>query len=75
MFIAHFVCVLSTHFFFFSSLHWICYNTASALCFVFFGPGAYGILVPQTGIELTHPVSEGKVLNTDCQGSPLIPHT
>ena len=43
--------------------------------FWFFGPGAYGILVPQTGIEPTHPVLEGGVLNTGCHGSPLVPHT
>ena len=74
MFIAHFVCVLSTHFFFFkSSLNLLQYCFCFMFCF--FGPGAYGILVPQTGIEPTHPVSEGEVLNTDCQGSPLIPHT
>ena len=29
--------------------------------FWFFGPGACGILVPQRGIEPTHPVSEGSL--------------
>ena len=35
----------------FKNLYWICYNLASVLCFVFFGPEAHGILAHWPGIE------------------------
>ena len=35
------------------SLYWICYNTAPVLCFVFFGPVAWGILASWPGIKPT----------------------
>ena len=48
----------------FLSLYWICYNFASGLSFVFFGPKACGILVSRLGIEPSPPALEGKVLTT-----------
>ena len=45
------------------SLYWTCYNIASIL-FWFFGPKAFGILAPWSGIEPAPPTLEGKVLTT-----------
>ena len=45
----------------FLRVYWIYYNIVSILCFGFFGCKACGILVPQPGIEPTHPVLEGSL--------------
>ena len=45
----------------FSSLFWIYYNIASALCLGFFSHKAGGILAPQPEIEPTLPALEGEV--------------
>ena len=55
----------------FWSLYWICYNTASVLCFGFFGQEACGILAPQSGIKPMSPALEGEVLLTGPPGKSL----
>ena len=57
--------------FFFLSLYWICYYTASVLCFGFFGREACGILAPRPGTEPTLPALEGEVLTTGLPGKSL----
>ena len=46
----------------------MCYNTASVLCFGFFGREACGILALQPGTEPTLPALEGEVLTTGQPG-------
>ena len=51
------------HFFFsvehFKSLYWICYNTASVLCFGFLNSKYMGSLLPEPGIEASSHALEG----------------
>ena len=56
----------------FLSLYWICYNIASALCFLVFHHEASGILVPHLVIEPTHPAVESWVLTTGLPGKSLL---
>ena len=53
------------------SLHWICYNIASVLCFIFFGQEACGIPAPWPRFKPARPALEGKVLTFSFQGSPI----
>ena len=57
---------------FFLSLCWICYNTASVLCFGFFGCKACGTLALQPGIEPAPPALEDEVLTTGPPGKSLL---
>ena len=50
----------------------ICYNTASVLCFGFFGCKACEVLSSQTGIKPTPPALEGEVLTTEPPGTSHI---
>ena len=56
---------------FLKSLYWVCYSTASVLCFVFFGPEACGIIAPWPGIKPEPPALKGEVLASGPPGKSL----
>ena len=55
----------------FKTLHWVCYNIASALCLGFSGHEACGILALWPGIEPGPSALEGEVLTTGPPGKSL----
>lgn len=54
----------------FKSLHWICYNVISVLCFWFFGCEVWGILASD-GLNLNNSALEGKSKTPDSPGKSL----